>query len=1111
MQKIAKLVVLLLVLFNAVRLGAQSTLKVLVQDAESSQALVYANLWLTNSAAGATTDVQGVATCDLPDELHAEDTLLVSYVGYTTRRIPLTFPIDSIVIISLSDGIELATATVTDQKPIPARKIIKRAIKAAANNYGTDTRSLTGFYRETAKENEQFVQLTEASVGLYYTGYPHPKLDRKQWNPWYHNKEYAFDIEADMVESQLLNDFNAPEDRMEIIQKRSSDYSGKTGIDIAMAGGPLSLTKYDKIKYQYDFLRPKLLGKYTFEKEGAQFVNGTLCHVIRFRPNQSDRRFHLDQSRKNKFAIYHGLLYIDIETYAVARFEYALAVERNFGFFNRLKSQTMQVKVEYKHVGKRWQIDHVREEKTMAFVNSETPWQSRRIKELWITSNEHAVAPIPDERVYKSTRYSAVRFADVDFDSLFWDTTAYLRQFPLSPKLKKELSAEIPLQQQFARSGAVEDLPEPVLATVPHKHTYNITDPYHWTSNPDSASVLLRYLKKENKYARNYFLQDRDSQRRFFTGLNEFYIEPDATNSTCRKGTQRILEDSIRGRILHYCNSDSSRMELLAMDRFEAELSGNWIMQVRLNENRSLLSVVHQPPGGLSSSLAIVKPGTLTVLDSISQVWDHRWVTDSTLLYVRTNDRERGNRLYVHQFGRVQDELLLEEPDETFDLNLSQTNGQTLVYTQSMTESAWYWYQDSIVSKVKLVLPIRFNTNYQLIKAGTFWYRLDQSNNTLSKTSSLIEPTWENINLPSGLQAQTISATDSYLLVEGLNNAFSQVHFLLLGASTWKMHPIIHPTDVLSVHVLDAEHNEVSISRSNAARPWQSEHIRLPSTLVRRNQGPTVRDSHLLKQLQVERLFVKARDGAQIPVTLLQNPQARGGMQGILLKVYGAYGAVDLPAFSAIDALLAKRGIATAYVHVRGTAVLGADWYLQGRTNQKLNSMYDYIDVARHLKHKNKKKSVHLIGYGQSAGGLIAAWAANEYPFLFDAVILDHPFVDVIHTMMNPDLPLVTGEYKEWGDPRDEDVFSYIRQYDPYQNIRTQAYPNILVIGGYFDRQTPIDQQAKYVAAVRNANTSNSAILLLTDLNSGHGGSRDVALRHKLYAQMFSFMKESIK
>jgi len=220
-------------------------------------------------------------------------------------------------------------------------------------------------------------------------------------------------------------------------------------------------------------------------------------------------------------------------------------------------------------------------------------------------------------------------------------------------------------------------------------------------------------------------LKDRDTQKRFFSDLNDFYIESKTATVECKKGAERVVEDTLKGRMLYYCDSDSSRIELLAIDLFEAELSGNWVVQVRPNESRSLLSVAHQLPGALSSTIAILKPGTLTLLDSISNVWDHRWVNDSTLLYVRTNKRQRGNKLYLHQLGVARDELLLEESNETFDLNLSESDGQTLVFKRSIMESAWYWVQDSISDRLKLVLPLKHDTDYQLIKAGVWWYRLD--------------------------------------------------------------------------------------------------------------------------------------------------------------------------------------------------------------------------------------------------------------------------------------------------------------------------------------------------------------------------------------------------
>jgi len=210
---------------------------------------------------------------------------------------------------------------------------------------------------------------------------------------------------------------------------------------------------------------------------------------------------------------------------------------------------------------------------------------------------------------------------------------------------------------------------------------------------------------------------------------------------------------------------------------------------------------------------------------------------------------------------------------------------------------------------------------------------------------------------------------------------------------------------------------------------------------------------------------------------------------GLILKVYGAYGDIMSEGFSSENAILANEGFTIAYAHVRGEKILGNQWYLDGKLDNKENSFNDYIACAEYLIKTKYTTSDWLVGYGNSAGGLVVGAAINKRPELFNTVILDHPYLDVLTTMMNDSLPLTTDEYKEWGNPNDKEVFNLIKSYSPYQNIKEQAYPNVVLIAGYNDYQTPYWQVAKYAARLRKCNTGNNSILFKTDFLSGHIGS----------------------
>ena len=185
---------------------------------------------------------------------------------------------------------------------------------------------------------------------------------------------------------------------------------------------------------------------------------------------------------------------------------------------------------------------------------------------------------------------------------------------------------------------------------------------------------------------------------------------------------------------------------------------------------------------------------------------------------------------------------------------------------------------------------------------------------------------------------------------------------------------------------------------------------------------------------------------------------------------------------------------------------MGTDWYKSGRVLNKTNSILDFISCAEYF--KNKKSNLPIIAYGQSAGGIVVGQAINLKPELFNTAILDHPFLDVTNTMMNGTLALTIDEYKEWGNPQQKNIYNYIETYSPYQNIKPQKYPKVLLIGSGQDLQTPLWQIAKYTAKLRENNTSENAVIMKTNLNGGHFRSTNDKQWIKTFVDTFSFLRE---
>lgn len=240
-----------------------------------------------------------------------------------------------------------------------------------------------------------------------------------------------------------------------------------------------------------------------------------------------------------------------------------------------------------------------------------------------------------------------------------------------------------------------------------------------------------------------------------------------------------------------------------------------------------------------------------------------------------------------------------------------------------------------------------------------------------------------------------------------------------------------------------------------------------------------------------------------MPISLVRRKQDLGKTVPLYLYGYGAYGESLDPWFSHARLSLLQRGVGFAIAHVRGGGELGEAWYRAGKQENKHNSFSDFIACAEHLIAQGVTSPARLAISGGSAGGLLMGAVLNQRPELFRCAIAEVPFVDVLNTMLDPELPLTVTEYDEWGNPEEPEVYERIKAYAPYENVRAQAYPAMLVVAGYNDSRVQYWEAAKWVARLRTLKTDSNLLLLKTEMGAGHGGMsgryqglRDVALEY---------------
>lgn len=264
---------------------------------------------------------------------------------------------------------------------------------------------------------------------------------------------------------------------------------------------------------------------------------------------------------------------------------------------------------------------------------------------------------------------------------------------------------------------------------------------------------------------------------------------------------------------------------------------------------------------------------------------------------------------------------------------------------------------------------------------------------------------------------------------------------------------------------------------------------------------------------ETERVMATAKDGTKIPISIVYKKGfKKDGNAPLMLYGYGSYGASMEASFSSVRLSLLDRGFAYAIAHIRGGQEMGRYWYEDGKMFKKINTFTDFIDCAEYLLANKYSSREHLYTSGGSAGGLLMGAVVNMRPDLWHGVIAAVPFVDVLTTMSDPSIPLTTNEYDEWGNPDKEDCYKYMKSYSPYDNVKKQPYPNMLVTTGLHDSQVQYFEPAKWVAKLREMKTDKNVLLLYTNMEAGHGGAsgRFKALRDRAREYAFLFALEGI-
>ena len=476
------------------------------------------------------------------------------------------------------------------------------------------------------------------------------------------------------------------------------------------------------------------------------------------------------------------------------------------------------------------------------------------------------------------------------------------------------------------------------------------------------------------------------------------------------------------------------------------------------------------------------------------------WANDNrTFFYTVLDQAKRPYRAFRHELGAASDTLVYQEDDGRFNLGLAKTRSRRFIFidlSSPLTSELRYLEADDPRGEFRVMLPRRQGVEYDASHHGEYFYiRTNDSakNFRLMRThaSNPSSESWHEV-IPARA-AVTIEGVDSFedhLVIYERERGLEKI--CIRDGSGFFSHYIDFPEPVYTVGATGNAEYQTNLLRFS--------YTSLVTTLSVFDYNVHTRERVLKKQYEVrggydasqyqsERIFAKAPDGVEVPISLVYRKGfERNGSSPLLLYGYGAYGHSIDPRFSSDRLSLLDRGLAFAIAHIRGGAELGEEWHDQGKLLQKKNTFSDFIACAEHLIAERYTSSDRLAIMGGSAGGLLMGAVLNMRPELFHAVIAKVPFVDTLNTMLDPTLPLTISEYEEWGNPEDKQFYDYIRSYSPYDNVAPREYPMMLVTAGLNDPRVSYWEPAKWVAKLRALKKDSNVLLLKTDLGSGHFG-----------------------
>lgn len=676
-------------------------------------------------------------------------------------------------------------------------------------------------------------------------------------------------------------------------------------------------------------------------------------------------------------------------------------------------------------------------------------------------------------------------------------------------------------------TAAGQDTIPPKAAMIPKTDTSfgDIrVDNYFWLRERDNPDVMT-YLKAENQYTEAVMKHTEGLQEKLFSEMRGRLKETDMSVPLKMDSFyyyHRMEEGKQYGVYCRRLKSLDAPEEVL-LDENQAAVGHGYfnVGGMTISHDHRLVAYCVDTAGSEIYTVYFKDLAGGRVLDDIisNATPTVEWAPDNkTVFYITYDDILRPYRLFRHTLGTdpAADPTVYEETDKEYNLAFQLTRDKKyfLIDLQAIAATeVRYLAAETPTDTFRTILPRQKGIEYYVAhRDGQFYIRSNETGKNFAVYQvSVSDPSrknWKEIIPP--LDTVMVAGVDlfrDYMVV--YRRIAGVPHVQVRSFADSSVYDIDFPEPIYVVWP--------SGNADFVTDLYRFSYTSLVSPMAVYDYNMKTRQRTLLKQYEVlggfdpalyisERIYARASDGAMIPISMVYKKGIKkDGSNQLYLYGYGAYGFATDPTFSASRLSLLDRGFVYAIAHVRGGDEMGRAWYDQGKLFNKMNTFTDFIACAEKLIADGYTSPAHVVANGGSAGGLLMGVVANLRPDLFRVIVADVPFVDIINTMLDASIPLTINEYDEWGNPNQQDFYRYMRSYSPYDNVKAQAYPNMLITGSVNDASVPYWEPTKWTAKLRATKTDHNRLLLKINLGAGHGGAsgRFDALREKAFEYAF--------